>query len=77
MQEKRIQIYDSMGSGGHRYLEALFQYLKDEYKDKKKSPLPEVDEWKLIPTAPETPRQRNGKSSFIVCYGSIDATNVS
>lgn len=29
--------------------------------DKKKKPLPDEDEWELIPTTPDTPRQRNGK----------------
>ncbi|KAI2509478.1 Ulp1 protease family [Fragilaria crotonensis] len=28
--------------------------------DKKKSPLPDAEEWKLIPTRDDTPRQLNG-----------------
>ena len=61
MTEKRIQIYDSMGSGGQHYLDSLFQYLQDEHMDKKKSPLPDVEDWILVGTTPDTPRQRNGK----------------
>ena len=60
MTEKRIQVYDSMGSGSH-YLESLFQYLKDEHMDKKKSPLPDAEQWSLIPCQDDTPRQRNGE----------------
>jgi sentrin-specific protease 1 len=60
VQEKRIQIYDSFGSEGRRYLDALFQYLQDEHQDKKKKPLPNIDEWKLVGTVRETPRQKNG-----------------
>jgi len=60
MQKKRIQIYDSMGSGGSNYLQCLFQYVQDEHKDKKKCPLPDIDEWELVGTTSDTPRQRNG-----------------
>jgi len=60
MKEKRIQIYDSMGSNGNRYLEALFNYVQDEHMDKKKAPLPDADSWQLIPTQGDTPRQTNG-----------------
>jgi sentrin-specific protease 1 len=34
--------------------------LKDEHQDKKKSPLPNEDEWRLIPCQKGTPRQLNG-----------------
>jgi len=61
MQEKRIQVYDSMG-GGEEYLPHLMQYLKDEHKDKKKCPLPDADSWTLVSTTVDTPRQRNGKN---------------
>lgn len=61
MTEKRIRVYDSMGSSGRRYLEALFHYLKDEHMDKKKKPLPDEDEWELVGTTRDTPQQRNGK----------------
>ena len=60
MSKKKIQIFDSMGSSGQMYLEALMQYLKDEHMDKKKKPLPDEDQWELIPTTRDTPRQRNG-----------------
>ena len=61
MKDKRIQIYDSMGSNGNRYLEALFSYVQDEHIDKKKTPLPDADSWQLVPTQRDTPRQTNGK----------------
>ena len=63
MQQKRIEIFDSLpslGSNGQRYVEALFRYLQDEHLDKKKTPLPDIKEWKLVPTKRETPRQHNG-----------------
>ncbi|CAJ1894774.1 unnamed protein product [Cylindrotheca closterium] len=60
MQKKRIQIYDSMGSGGHKYLQCLFKYVQDEHKDKKKCPMPDIDDWELVGTTSDTPRQRNG-----------------
>ena len=61
MKDKRIEVYDSMGSSGGRYLEALFNYIQDEHMDKKKSPLPDVDSWQLVPTQRDTPRQTNGR----------------
>ncbi|KAL3913872.1 MAG: hypothetical protein SGARI_000432, partial [Bacillariaceae sp.] len=60
MEKKKIQVFDSMGSSGELYLQALFQYLQDEHMDKKKKPLPDQDEWELITTTRDTPRQRNG-----------------
>jgi sentrin-specific protease 1 len=42
------------------YLQSIFQYIKDEHEDKMKSPLPEADQWLLIPTQRDTPGQRNG-----------------
>mmetsp|Transcript_41431 Transcript_41431/g.63823 ORF Transcript_41431/g.63823 Transcript_41431/m.63823 type:complete len:95 (-) Transcript_41431:116-400(-) len=49
-----------MGAGGSFYLDSIFRYLQDEHKDKKGSPLPDIDDWQLIPTTSDTPRQRNG-----------------
>jgi sentrin-specific protease 1 len=60
IQEKRIEIYDSMGSAGKKYLNAIFQYLQDDYKDKKGSPMSDVDKWKLVESRDDTPQQRNG-----------------
>ena len=62
---KRVQIYDSMG-GGSNYLESIFQYLQDEHMDKKKTPLPDIDDWELIECTSDTPRQRNGKCTVVV-----------
>jgi sentrin-specific protease 1 len=60
MEKKRIEIFDSMGGSGRVYLDALFQYLKDEHMSKNGSPLPHQDQWELVPTQRDTPRQRNG-----------------
>ena len=60
MEKKRIEIFDSMGGSGRVYLDALFQYIKDEHQAKKGSPLPDEDQWELVPTQRDTPRQRNG-----------------
>jgi Ulp1 family protease len=60
MQEKKIQFYDSLGDRGDEWLEAVFQYIKDEHMDKKKCPLPDEDQWELVPCARGTPRQLNG-----------------
>eukprot|EP00546_Thalassionema_frauenfeldii_P021885 CAMPEP_0178905878 /NCGR_PEP_ID=MMETSP0786-20121207/6520_1 /TAXON_ID=186022 /ORGANISM="Thalassionema frauenfeldii, Strain CCMP 1798" /LENGTH=448 /DNA_ID=CAMNT_0020577535 /DNA_START=249 /DNA_END=1595 /DNA_ORIENTATION=+ len=60
VREKRIQMYDSLGGSGQAYLEYLFEYLKDEHRDKKKEALPQQDEWKLVPTQNDTPHQMNG-----------------
>ncbi|KAL7564634.1 hypothetical protein ACA910_009323 [Epithemia clementina (nom. ined.)] len=61
IQERRIQFYDSLGSSGMDYLRYILRYLQDEHLDKKKRPLPDVDDWKLVPCDVEnTPRQLNG-----------------
>ena len=60
MKEKRIQMYDSLGGPGRPYLEAIFQYLQDDHKDKKKCQMPDQDEWVLVTTQGDTPNQRNG-----------------
>jgi len=60
MSEKRIQMFDSLGGSGRPYLEAIFQYLKDDHKDKKKCEMPDQDEWELVVTQPDTPNQQNG-----------------
>lgn len=52
-------MYDSFGSPGDDYLQHLFQYLKDEHLDKKKTPLPDPEEWTLVQCERDTPRQAN------------------
>ena len=42
------------------YLEFLKRYIADEHQDKKKEPLPDAEEWELVPCERNTPRQRNG-----------------
>jgi hypothetical protein len=60
MQEKRIQMYDSLGGKGLKYLESILQYFKDEHLDKKGTPLPDADNWEIVVSQTNTPRQRNG-----------------
>ena len=60
MQEKRIQVYDSMLGSGVDQLEGLMQYLKDEWRAKKGGELPNQDEWDLVTCKADTPQQRNG-----------------
>jgi len=60
MKKKRIEIFDSMGSNGNKYLRALFRYIQDEHLDKKKTPLPNADSWELVSNQLDTPRQANG-----------------
>ena len=59
MQEKKIQFYDSMGDDGMEFLQAVFRYIQDEHLDKKKKPLPDVDQWQLVPCTNDTPQQLN------------------
>jgi sentrin-specific protease 1 len=65
MQDKRVQFYDSMGDDGMMYLESLFQYVKDEHQEKQGSPLPDQDQWELVPCTRDTPRQLNGTFSRV------------
>ena len=60
MSERRIQFYDSLGSSGIDYINDLFRYIQDEHIDKKKQPLPNIDQWQLVPCTKDTPRQLNG-----------------
>ena len=55
-----IPLVAKKGGEGWPYLETIKRYIEDEHEDKKKFPLPDTDEWKLIPCQPDTPRQKNG-----------------
>lgn len=59
MQEKRIQIYDSMGGRDNRTWTIFFNYLQDEHGDKKECPLPDADQWQLVPCTLDTPLRWN------------------
>jgi len=65
MQDKKIQFYDSMGGSGTQYLNALLQYFKDEHQAKHSAPLPDEDQWELLPCADDVPQQRNGEHSTL------------
>ncbi len=58
--EKRIQMYDSLGNSGTSYLEAILLYLKDEWNRMcADEELPNWKEWKLVTTTLDTPNQEN------------------
>jgi hypothetical protein len=62
MEERRIEMYDSRVSSLQAtsgVLESIFRYLQDEHLDKKKTPLPGLDEWMLISSPDGTPQQNN------------------
>ena len=61
IQEKRIEIYDSMGNGGCEPPRLIMKYIKDEHQAKKGIPLPNAQSWTLVTRHPTQPRQRNGK----------------
>lgn len=58
VQNKEIHYYDSMGSTGQKYLDAMWQWVFDEVKAKKRILL-NKSEWTILPV-PETPKQNNG-----------------
>ena len=65
LQEKRIQLYDSLGWSGNRgngmiYLRHLLQYLEDEHEHKLGEPMQDVKDWRLVNKEIDTPRQMNG-----------------
>jgi len=64
MQEKRIQMYDSLSNGSEEgaqiYLKAIFQYLRDDHVNKKKCEMPCQKEWTLGDAQEDTPQQTNG-----------------
>lgn len=60
MTEKRIEAYDSGGSGRMKYVKSVFQYIQDEHTAKKGVPLPDLDEWGLVSDQLSIPRQGNG-----------------
>ena len=59
VQDKKIQFYDSLHKNGEEYLRAIFQYLKDEWEDKRGGELPDAEQWTLITTRNCTPMQHN------------------
>ena len=68
--EYSINNYNVLSQGDHGldFLQAIFRYIQDEHLDKKKTPLPNADEWELIPCTPDTPQQENGADCGIfVC----------
>ena len=52
--------YVTQGDGGEGFLQAIFQYIQDEHQDKKKAPLPDAEQWNLVPCTDDTPQQQNG-----------------
>ena len=57
--KKTITYYDSMGGLGNSVLQLLHRYLKEEHLKKKKCPLPNPDEWKMVSPGRRIPQQHN------------------
>lgn len=68
MEEKKIRYFDSMGGSGRSKLKGLLQYLKDEWMAKKGEEM-DVSEWELVECTDDTPRQLNGESENLLCFG--------
>ena len=68
MEQKKIQYYDSMGGTDWSKLEGLLEYLKDEWKAKKKGEEMDWSEWELVGCQEGTPRQLNGEFVFVLFY---------
>ena len=48
-----------MGGLGNSVLQLLHRYLKEEHLKKKKCPLPNPDEWKMVSPGRRIPQQHN------------------
>jgi sentrin-specific protease 1 len=70
VQKKEIHYYDSMGSTGQKYLDAMWQWVFDEVKAKKRILL-NKSEWTILPV-PETPQQNNGTDCGVFTIISAD-----
>jgi Ulp1 family protease len=58
MKRRVIQVFDSLANTERNvYLGHIFQYLKDEYQNKHKRPLPKLSKWKLISSHGDNPYQ--------------------
>ena len=60
-QEKRIQMFDSMGRGYAHYLDIVFECLKKVHNDIHGNPLPDVESWRKVLGRSDVPQQRNSK----------------
>ena len=79
VQDRRICYYDSMGGEGRRYVDGLFQYVKDEHEDKKKRPLPDPESWELVYGSRRScPQQENGTDCgvFTICNADFLSDNL-
>ena len=68
-----------MAGLGQKYLDALFRYLQDEHLDKKKTPLPDIDQWTLQNCIRrETPQQDNGYDCgmFVIVFADFLSENL-
>jgi Ulp1 family protease len=58
---KSIHFYDSLDGDGEVHVDNIFEYLKEEHKDKFREPLPNQEQWRRIATVNiRTPRQKGG-----------------
>ena len=93
MTKKQILILDSSVNDNdtavatpNPYGKTLFQYVSDEHDDKKKKPLPNANEWKIITSSSSanstttitqlTPQQNNSYDCGVfVCYFAASVSN--
>lgn len=69
VETKTIQYFDSLGSSGERYLEALQRYIIEEYAHKHPGGQLDWSAWRLIRGTTRTPQQANGCDCgvFVLC----------
>jgi Plant transposon protein/Ulp1 protease family, C-terminal catalytic domain len=72
MKEKTISVLDSLGGDGSKIQQALLRFLLDEHTQKKTTPLPDLEKWRLIPHQRSTRQQTNGYDCGVfVCMFAI------
>ena len=67
MNAKKVAYYDSLNGRGKKYMKALFNYVKEEWRRIHNTELPCSDEWSMTTVA--CPHQRNGYDCGVfVCF---------
>ena len=67
MNAKKVAYYDSLKGRGKKYMKALFNYVKEEWRRRHNTELPCSDEWSMTTVA--CPHQRNGYDCGVfVCF---------
>jgi sentrin-specific protease 1 len=69
MMEEKICMYNSMGSHGMEYFEALLHFIKDKHMSKRGVPLHDIGEWELVGHISHL-RSDNGKQNAACTFTS-------